>query len=288
MSNPQALKLFSDMLGYKKQGEQIQASADRQERSVQAQFDRMSLMADKQRNAQNLSEGKSFALKTGVGTPETWSAYMNNPEIQTQADLLVKNGLPTVKKGEQQDPNLVALRDIALRRGQDQEIHNQSIIRPNNRELEGLLKDMNAGKTDKSMGMMRVNELLKANSDQTGKRQIMLVTGDRVPGVGKIKGWINNHKIVAIDAQTGQTLADIQDADGNLSDNPIKSLEKFTNQASTPAITQQDVDANRAGLANASDKEITELQIARPDMYQILLPDIQRRQQAIAMSKGKK
>lgn len=267
MSNPHAMQLFTQMVGWKKQQESLASQEARQDQRLAQQFDLAAQREDRLRNKQYKDEGTAFFKKYGVGTPQTWAQYLSDPTTQNTVDDLVSGKVSPGK-----DQNLQALMAIGTRLKQDTDMHTQTTVRQNLLGIDRLLKDVQAGKTDRTIGMQSANDLLNANAQLTGKNPVMLVTGDKVPGVSGFSGWMHRNKIVALDPATGKT-ADIGGyGAGNSFNVDINKLAEAADKApSGTGHTPQDIQQARNAVKTATPKDIKELKTRDPEMYNILV-----------------
>lgn len=264
MGNPHAMQLFQSMVGWQKQQESLASQEQRQDARLAQQFDLAALREDRLTNKKYVDEGTSFFKKYGVGTPQTWAEYLSNPSIQSTVDDLVSGKVLAGK-----DQHLQALKAIGTRLQQDTDMHTATTLRQNLLGVDRILKDVKNGKMDKDLGLQQANELLNTNSQLKGTGQIQLVAGDKVPGVGKLHGFFNRNKIVAINPTTGKTI--------DVSENDIAAVDKFANEAKPSQYTPQQVQQAAQVVKQASTNPITMKQVIEklkkehPEMYQILL-----------------
>jgi hypothetical protein len=261
MSNPDARALFSQMMGYKKQGEMIQAQADRQDKSIQAQFDLQAQREDRQRTKEYVDKGNEFFKKYGVGTPQTWAQYLMDPSTQQTVDDLVKN--PKLAT----DPHSRALLDIGQRLEQDQNLHGVAERTRVVGQVNTMLKDIGSGKYKKEelpAAMQNINQQLDVLG-QLGGRQMKVVPESQT-ATNSTMDYLTqkkySNKPVLIDATTNQKL------DANKLD--IIAEQPSSKSFSPQQITQTAQTIGKYKGTISWDDVIKKLKTESPEMYQIL------------------
>lgn len=262
MSNPHSMQLFQAMVGWKKQEQSLNSQEARQDQRLSQQWDLAQQKEDRLSTKKYVDEGTQFFKKYGVGSPQTWAEYLSNPSIQSTVDDLVSGKVLAGK-----DPHLQALKAIGMRLQQDTNMHDDTQIRQNLLGVDKLIKEVKAGKTDKAIGLKAATDLLNQNAQIRGTGQVILTTGDNVPGVGKLGGFFNRNKIVALDPNTGKTV--------DIGDDDLSKLDKFTSNTTTSQYTPQQIN-QAAQLVKSQPNPITMKQVIdklkkeHPEVYNIL------------------
>jgi hypothetical protein len=263
--NPGLDPVFRQVLQNKQQLREINAAADRQTVTQQGLYDRLFKREDKSTEKKAMDEGLQMVKKYNVGTPQTWAQWISDPTTQSIVEGLVQNGIP---KGQENDEHLRNLRAIGLAVKQNRDMFLDAGTRQNNLGADRILKEINAGKVDKGLGLDQINTLLKENADSRGTRQIQLIPGNQVAGNNWYDNFRDRNKVVAVDPVTHAKLGEVGES--------IDDISKFANQPPTQSYTPQDLAQARAALPTATPKNLTDLQKNHPILYQALKPDIDR------------
>jgi hypothetical protein len=261
MSNPDARTLFSQMMGYKKQGEMIQAQADRQDKSIQAQFDLQAQREDRIRSKEYVDKGNEFFKKYGVGTPQTWAQYLMDPSVQSTVDDLVKN--PKLAT----DEHSKALLAIGQRLEQDQNLHGVAERTRVTSQVNSMLKDISSGKYGKQElpgALQNINQQLDVLGQMGGRS--MQVVPESQTATNSTMDFLTqkkySNKPVLIDKTTGQKL-DI----GKIN---VLAEQPSSNKFSPQQINQAAATVGKYKATIQWKDVIDKLKKESPEMYQIL------------------
>lgn len=262
MSNPKAMPMFTQMVGFKKQGEMLASQEKRADERINAQFDLQANREDKKREKDYVDKGNEFFKKYGVGTPQTWAEYLMNPSIQQTVDDLVKN-----PKLAGKDPHLLALRDIGTRLEQDQNLHGLTERARITGQVNGMLKDLRSKKVkgEEQKGIMaNLNSQLEV-LEQLGGRSMRMVPESSL-ATGSTMDWLTQKKYsdkpILVDAITKQPLDE-------------NKIDVISEQPVSKQYSPQQINQTAAAIAPYKGKitwndVIEKLKKEQPEMYKIL------------------